>query len=66
MFEKNYLVVLTNREMHIFIQYVSSVNERLAKIKAEALGNWEEVLFDDEILERFEDIYPKDIQAVTI
>ena len=66
MFEKNYLVVLTNREMQIFIQYVSSVNERLATIKAEALGNWEEVLFDDEVLEFFEDIYPNDIQAVTI
>tara|TARA_Y100000361_G_scaffold111606_1_gene101741 strand:- start:6 stop:206 length:201 start_codon:yes stop_codon:yes gene_type:complete len=66
MFEKNYLVVLTNREIQIFIQYVSSVNERLAIKKAEALGNWEEVLIDDEVLEYFEDIYPNDIQAVTI
>ena len=66
MFEKNYLVVLTNREMHIFIQYVSSVNERLEKLKSVALGNWQEVLFDDEILERFEDNYPNDIQAMTI
>ena len=66
MFEKNYLVVLTNREIQIFIQYVSSVKERLAIKKAEALGNWEEVLIDDEVLEYFEDIYPNDIQAVTI
>ena len=66
MFERDYLVIKTDQMFNIWIQSVSSVNERLAKIKAEALGNWEEVLFDDEVLKYFEDIYPNDIQVVMI
>ena len=66
MFERDYLVIKTDQMFNIWIQSVSSVNKRLAKIKAEALGNWEEVLFDDEVLEFFEDIYPNEIQVVMI
>ncbi len=66
MFERDYLVIKTDQMFNIWIQSVSSVNKRLAQRKAEALGKWREVLFDDEVLEYFEDIYPNDIQVVMI